>query len=161
MATAPSRLVAATRHGKWSGMLWCVCIVFLVAAQAFSMTCEECLELNRRKAALEKTLNDERNKQRQAQDMKNVQEVVEINKRIINVNKDINAVVREISDNRKECEAACKPDVVQKMKCRKLMERIDELESGAPSPGEEQLTKIDGLYRDLQKCRKELKLMER
>ncbi len=143
------------------GILLPLCFVVLTVGQAFSMTCEECQELNRKKAALEKTLSDERDKQKNAQEQKNVQEVMEINKQIINVSKDINAVAKEIAANRQECEAVCKPDVVQKMKCRRLMEQIDELESQTSSAGEEQLDKIDGLYLELQKCRKELKQMER
>ena len=89
----------------------------------------------------------------------------------------------ELRSKDEECRNACRPDVVKAAECSKIREEIIKLENPSESeekpkekseekpetkPQEKQeqkseaeIAKIDGLYRDLQRCNKELRQLKK
>jgi hypothetical protein len=152
--------LSAKLTSGWTSLLLSLCFMVFIGGPAGSQTCEECTELKQKKAALQKSITDERGKINEAQEKRDSKEVVEISKRIVTINKDLNEIVRQMAAQDRACESACRPEAVQRSKCRQLMLKIDEMESQETSD-QGHTAKIDQMYGELQKCNKELVQMER
>ncbi len=148
------------RTSSCAALLLAWCFIIMIVGPARSQSCEECQELKQTKARLHRTMTDERSKLNEAQGNKNFREIVEINKRMSNISKDLNEVGKQIVAQEQACESACRPEVVQEARCRKIMQQIDEIESKGPS-NEVPTAKVDDMYKGLRRCNKELKQMER
>jgi hypothetical protein len=117
----------------------------------FSITCDECLKIDKEKKVIALKLSKQREALSKAFKDKEFRKVTQIRIETNALRKKLMAV----KSKGKGCEDACKPDVVKRSECRAIKVKIQKLESGGgTSP--EALAKVDKLYDDLAKCNNEL-----
>jgi len=121
------------------------------AGAARSITCEECQGLDKNRAVAQQELNQKEKDLETSFKKKAYQKVTEIRNHITDLRKKL----MDLRDKSKDCRDACRPDVIKEAECRKLRSEINVLES-SPSEAEANVEKVDGLYRDLRRCNKEL-----
>jgi hypothetical protein len=120
------------------------------------VTCDECQELDKNKAVTQQELNQKEKDLETSFKRKEFQKVTEIRTQITDLRKKL----LEMQDKGKDCKDACKPEVIKEAQCRKLIGEINTLES-APSGTQKDTEKVDGLYRDLRQCNKDLQELRR
>ncbi len=137
-----SRLIAA-------GSFFVV-FTLLTGGSAYSVTCEECLEISKKQNLIRQSLFKKRKELKSAFDSNNMTKFRELRTEITDFRKNL------IKLKRKEdgCAEACTPEEVKRSECRKIKLKIHKLETGANS-SKASLDKMDGLYRDLAKCNRE------
>jgi predicted RNase H-like nuclease (RuvC/YqgF family) len=128
-----------------------VALLLCVTGAARCITCDECQELEKNKGVNQQELTQKEKDLETSFKRKEFQKVTEIRNQITDLRKKL----MEIEDKSKGCKDACKPDVIKEAQCRKLRNEINTLES-TPSGTEKDTEKLDGLYRDLRKCNKDL-----
>ena len=121
------------------------------AGVACSITCEECQELDKNRAVTQQELEQKEKDLETSFKKKAFQKVTEIRALITDLRKKL----MDLKDKSKDCRDACRPDVIKEDQCRKLRSEINILESSPPQ-AEPNMEKLDGLYRDLRRCNKEL-----
>lgn len=149
---------------------------------AFSITCDECRELQKQRSDVQVELARKERELDLAVNRKDF-------RKISNLRADVNQLRSRMLNMRgrdEECAVACRPDVIREAECLKLMEEIVALESGTsegaakdgskeskeassggeaaktaePSGSAPSVAKIDNLYKDLARCHRELKRLK-
>lgn len=125
---------------------------------ALSITCEECQALKKKKDELEQQIEERTKKIQQALDKKQAPRAIDpkLLKEVTEFRKEIGEIARKLE---KECEDACKPEVVKEAECARIRKAIAEQEN--PEALEEFQEKVDRLYRDLLRCNEELARLRR
>jgi len=128
----------------------------LIAASlpAFSLTCEECQEIERKKEAARQELAQKEKEISAAFEKKQFQKVGKIRS-------EITAMRRSVLDMRAQdevCKKACRADVVKELECRRLESELLKLDT---EDAQTDTNKIDALYRDLSKCTRELEQLKK
>lgn len=140
---------------------YAVCSLFLVilcftwSGPARGITCKECREIEKRKAAIQLELSNKDKDMRKAFDDRRYKEVSKIRAEILDLKK-------ELLDLRKEddsCREACRPDVIKEAECDDIRSEILKLEESADSS--ENQAKADQLYHDLARCNEDLKRLKK
>ncbi|MGO9566289.1 MAG: hypothetical protein ACLP5H_01985 [Desulfomonilaceae bacterium] len=126
------------------------------AGSALSLTCEECQELDKNKAVTQQDLTQKEKALETSFKKKDFQKVTDIRNQITDLRKKL----MDLKDKSQNCKDACKPDVVKDAECKKLRGEINTVES-TPSEAEAEAEKVDGLYRDLRHCNKELQELKK
>lgn len=163
-----------------------VLMIFAVG-QVRAVTCEECREIDKNKQQIQEDVNSKEKDLNAAFEKKEFKKVREIRLKIIELRKKM----LELRTKDEECRDACRPDVVKTAECSKIREEIIKLEYPSESEdksgekaedkpeaksdekpetkpqekleqkSEAEIAKIDGLYRDLQRCNKELRQLKK
>lgn len=126
----------------------------MVPWPVFSITCDECLNIEKEKKKMRKELSDS------GEDLKEAfqrQEYVKVR----GLRNRINELRKKLIDLRKtdvECRDACRPEEVKKSECQRLRREIVELET-KEAQSEDQIKKVDELYAKLLKCNEEWRRM--
>jgi len=117
------------------------------------MTCDECQDLDKKKSLTQQELTqkdkdlDAAFKKRQFQKVNQIRnEVTALRKKLL-----------EFKGSEEDCKKACRPEVVKDAQCRNIMNDIVKLEDSQ----EVDTSKVDSLYRDLSKCRRELEKLKK
>jgi len=154
-------------------------LTIFVAGQVGAVTCEECREIEKNKQRIQEDVTAKDKDLSTAFEKKEFKKVGEIRSKVTELRKKL----LELRSKDDECKEACKPDVVKAAECTKIRDEIIKLEDPSKSeekPGEkseeksevkaqekpeqkseDQIAKIDGLYRDLQRCNKELRELKK
>jgi hypothetical protein len=134
-------------------------LVLFTAVQVSAVTCEECREIEKNKTEAQREITEKDKDLTTAFEKKEFVKVRDIRSKVTELRKK----VLDLRAKDEECKQACRPDVIKAAECSKIREEILKLE-GESKPeeepkekSEEQIAKIDALYRDLQRCNKELK----
>lgn len=128
-------------------------LLLAAAAPAFSVTCEECQEIEKQKGAAHHELSQKDKDISAAFEKKQFQKVAQIRGEITMLRKKL----LDMRGQDEDCKKACRPEVVKDLECKKLQAEILELDSD-DSQGDTR--KIDALYRDLSKCNRELERLK-
>lgn len=127
--------------------------LLLHAQAAAAITCEECQELDKKRSLAQQELTqkdkalDDAFKKRQFQKVNQIRnEVTALRKKLL-----------ESKGDEEECKKACRPEVVKDSQCRQITNDIVKMEDSQ----EVDTTKVDSLYRDLFKCRRELEKLKK
>ncbi|MGO9116202.1 MAG: hypothetical protein ACLQPD_01175 [Desulfomonilaceae bacterium] len=134
-------------------------LVIFTAAQLSAMTCEECREIEKTKAETQQEITAKDKDLTTAFEKKEFLKVRDIRNKVTELRKKL----LDLRAKDEECRQACRPDVIKAAECSKIREEIIKLEDESKpeeepkEKSEEQIAKIDALYRDLQRCNKELK----
>jgi hypothetical protein len=153
-------------------------MIFAVG-QVRAVTCEECREIDKNKQQIQENVNSREKVLSAAFEKKEFKKVGEIRAEITELRKKM----LELRSKDQECREACRPDVVKAAECSKIREEIIKLEDASKSEEksgeksedkpeeksqekpeqkpEDQIAKIDGLYRDLQRCNKEMRQLKK
>jgi hypothetical protein len=118
---------------------------------ALAVTCEECRDMEKQKAALGQQIGDEAKKIQEAMDKKQFPQALEIRNRVNEMRKRVNEITLRVE---KECRDACRPDVVKAAECGRIRQEIASLDSSNLPPADQE--KVDRLYRDLLRCNEDL-----
>jgi hypothetical protein len=154
-------------------------LTILAVGQVRAVTCEECKEIDKNKQQIQEEVNSKEKDLSAAFEKKEFKKVREIRTKITELRKKM----LELRSKDEECREACRPDVVKTAECSKIRDEIIKLEDALESankPAEkseekpeekaqakqeqkpdDQIAKIDGLYRDLQRCNKELRQLKK
>ena len=162
-------------------------LTILTIGQVRAVTCEECREIEKNRQRIQEDVNSKEKDLNTAFEKKEFKKVREIRLGITELRKKI----IELRSKDEECRNACRPDVVKAAECSKIREEIIKLEDASKSdekpaeksegkpeaksdekpetkPQEKQeqkpeaeIAKIDGLYRDLQRCNKEMRQLKK
>ena len=137
-----SRLIAAGS--------FIVVFTLLTGGSAYSVTCEECLQMTEKQKMIRQSLFKKRTELKSAFDSNSMARFRELRTEITDLRKNLIKLKRK----GKGCAEACTPEAVKRSECRKIKLEIHKLESGGAG-SKASLDKIDGLYRDLAKCNRE------
>ncbi len=138
-------------------------LVIFTAVQLSAMTCEECREIEKNKTEAQREITDKEKDLTTAFDKKEFLKVRDIRSKITELRKKL----LDLRAKDEECRQACRPDVIKAAECTKIRDEILKLEDESKSEekpqekSEDQIAKIDTLYRDLQRCNKELKQLNK
>jgi hypothetical protein len=162
-------------------------LAIFTASQVFAVTCEECREMEKNKQEIQQDVTAKDKDLSTAFEKKEFKKVGEIRSKVTELRKKL----LELRSKDDECKNACRPDVVKAAECSKIRDEIIRLEDSSKSeekqgekseeksaekseekPEEksaekpeqksaDQIAKIDGLYRDLQRCNKELRELKK
>jgi hypothetical protein len=138
-------------------------LAIFTSGQVFAVTCEECREIDKNKGATQQDITEKDKELATAFEKKEFQKVRDIRSKVIELRKKI----LDLRAKDEECRQACQPDVVKTAECSKIREEIIKAEDEPKSEekpqekSEDQIAKIDALYRDLQRCNKELKELKK
>jgi hypothetical protein len=154
-------------------------LIIFIVGQVRAVTCEECREIEKDRQRIQEDVNSKEKDLNTAFEKKEFKKVREIRLSITELRKKM----LELRSKDEECRNACRPDVVKAAECSKIREEIIKLENPSESeekpkekseekpetkPQEKQeqkseaeIAKIDGLYRDLQRCNKELRVLKK
>jgi len=128
------------------------------AVQVNATTCEECREIEKTKTETQHDITEKEKDLASASEKKEFKRVLEIRANLTNLRKK----VLDLKNKDEECKQACRPDVVKTAECSRIRDEILKLEDESKPEDEpqeksvDQIAKIDGLYRDLQRCNKDL-----
>ncbi len=134
-------------------------LVVFTAVQVSAVTCEECREIEKSKIEAQQEITEKDKELTTASEKKEFKKVLEIRGRLTELRKK----VLDLRSKDDECKRACRPDVTKAAECSKIRDEILKAEDESKSEEqpqekpEDQIAKIDSLYRDLQRCNKELK----
>ncbi len=120
--------------------------VWVGIAQA--ITCDECREIEKNRASLEREISHRETSLKAAFDKKKFHEVTQIQKQIVDLRKSL----IELQKKDVGCKDACQPDLVKETECNRIRSEIVKLEQDPAADVE----KVDTLYRDLANCNKDL-----
>jgi hypothetical protein len=138
-------------------------LVIFTAVQVSAITCEECREIEKTKAETQREITDKDKDLTTAFEKKEFTKVRDIRTKVTDLRKKL----LDLRTKDEECRQACRPDVVKAAECSKIREEIIKAEDEPKSEdepkekSEEQIAKTDALYRDLQRCNKELKELKK
>jgi hypothetical protein len=138
-------------------------LVIFTAVQLSAMTCEECREIEKTKAETQLEITEKDKDLTTAFEKKEFLKVRDIRTKVIELRKKL----LDLRAKDDECKQACRPDVVKAAECSKIREEIIKAEDESKpeeqpkEKSEEQIAKTDALYRDLQRCNKELKQLKK
>jgi hypothetical protein len=140
----------------WKGALSILTasLVLAVAAPIFAVTCEECQEMEKKKDAGQQELAQKDKEISVAFEKKQFQKVTQIRS-------DITALRRKLLQMRsqdEDCKKACLPEAVKDLECKKLEAELLKLDSEDSTADTE---KIDALYRDLSRCKREMEQLKK
>ncbi len=130
-----------------AGIVFTACVVAWVGT-AQAITCDECREIEKNRASLEREISQKETSLKSAFDKKKFHEVTEIQKQILDLRKSF----IELQKKDVGCKDACRPDLVKETECNRLMSQIVKLEEDSAAD----VDKVDALYRDLASCNKDL-----
>jgi len=154
------RPAAALKHGGKSlsprTLLIILAGALLIAASipAFSLTCDECREIEKKREAARQELAQKEKEISAAFEKKQFQKVGKIRS-------EITAMRRSVLDMRaqdEECKKACRPDVVKELECQRLESELLKLDT---EDSQTDTDKIDALYRELSRCTRELEQLKK
>lgn len=131
-----------------------VVLLLTAAASAFAVTCEECQEMEKKKESGQLELAQKDKEISAAFEKKQFQKVTQIRAEITALRKK----VLQMRSQDEECKKACLPEVVKDLECRKIETELLKLDSDDETAD---TAKIDGLYRDLSKCRREVEQLKK
>jgi hypothetical protein len=129
------------------GILFC-----LSAASVFAMTCEECKEIEKDIASASQERTEQEAELQRVFSKRDVSKASQIERRIATLSKKLAELERTKAAN---CKDACKPEVIKKTACGKLLSEIAEMEADAAA-AENNKASIDDKYKALLNCHKEL-----
>jgi hypothetical protein len=146
-------------------------LMIFTVGQVRAVTCEECREIEKNRQQIQEDVNSKEKDLNAAFEKKEFKKVREIRLSITELRKKI----IELRSKDEECRNACRPDVVKAAECSKIREEIIKLEDSSKpdekpaeksegkseAKSEAEIAKIDGLYRDLQRCNKELRQLKK
>jgi hypothetical protein len=138
-------------------------LVIFTAVQLSAMTCEECREIEKTKAETQRDITDKDKDLTTAFEKKEFLKVRDIRSKVTELRKKL----LDLRAKDEECRQACRPEVIKAAECSKIREEILKLEDESKpeeepkEKSEEQIAKIDALYRDLSRCNKELKQLKK
>ncbi len=168
---------------------WLAALIILALSGgdvAFSITCNECRDLQKQRSDVQVELARKERELDQAVTRKDFRKISGLRGEV----NQLRAQLLNMRGRDEECVIACRPDVMKEAECRKLLEEIGALESGAKKgtndafkeskgeapageadktaeakPSEQSdsaasTAKIDELYRDLARCHRELKRLQ-
>jgi hypothetical protein len=138
---------------RWKIPAFLGILVCLSAAPVFAMTCEECNEIDKSIASASQERTEQEAELQRAFAKRDSPKVAPTQKRIAALSKKLAELERTKAEN---CKDACKPEVIKKIECGKLLSEIAEMEADAAS-AESNKTQIDEKYKALLNCHKELK----
>ena len=138
-------------------------LVVFTAVQVSALTCEECRQIEKSKMETQQDITEKEKDLSTASEKKEFKKVLEIRSKLIDLRKKI--VDFRTKDD--ECKQACRPDVIKAAECSKIRDEILKTEDESKSEeqpqekSEDEIAKIDALYRDLQRCNKELRQLKK
>ncbi len=154
-------------------------LTIFTVGQVRAVTCEECREIEKDKHQIQEDVISKEKDLNTAFEKKEFGKVREIRGKITELRKKM----LELRSKDDECKDACRPGVIKAAECSKIREEIIKLEDSLGSAdksgerseekseersqekqeqkSEDQIAKIDGLYRDLQRCNKELRQLKK
>ena len=138
-------------------------LAIFTAGQVFAVTCEECREIDKNKVETQQVITEKDKELATAFEKKEFQKVRDIRSKVTELRKKL----LDLRAKDEECRQACQPDVVKTAECSKIRDEILKLEDESKSEekpqekSEDQIAKVDALYRDLQRCNKELKELKK
>ncbi len=140
-------------------LLFIGALPFFMAGHVFGVTCDECQQMEKSRVEIQQEITSKDKELTAAFEKKEFQKVRDIRTKVTELRRKL----LDLRSKDEECKQACRPDVMKAAECDKIREEILKLESDdsksdekAEQNSEEQVSKIDGLYRDLQRCNKEL-----
>jgi len=126
----------------------------MVCAQSASaITCDECQDLDKKRSLVQQELTQKDKDLDAAFKKRQFQKVTQIRNDVTALRKKL----LEFKSSEDDCKKACRPEVVKDSQCRKIMTDIAKLEDSQ----EVDTSKVDSLYRDLSKCRRELEKLKK
>ena len=165
---------------------WLVAMIILALSGgdvAYSITCDECRDLQKQRSDVQVELARKERELDQAVTRRDFRKISGLRGEV----NQLRAQLLNMRGRDEECVIACRPDVMKELECRKLLEEIASLESGAtkgaddtskepkgvaqesdagktaetkPVEQSDSAAKIDELYRDLARCHRELKRLQ-
>jgi multidrug resistance efflux pump len=137
---------------RWKFSVLLGLLLFLLAASAFPMTCDECKNLdkkialtNQEMATLHAQLQSAYSKNDFSKANRTQKRLAELSRKLVKLQGSKNA----------NCQDACDPEVVKKTECGQLLSEIADMEADAQS-AEANREKIDKKYEALLECHREL-----
>jgi hypothetical protein len=130
-------------------------LLVLSAGRLFAITCEECNEMDKKRANIQLELGIKEKELSTAFDKKEFTKVRDIRTTMTDLRKQL----LDTKANEEKCKYACRADVVQQAKCAKLREEIVKVEEAPES--EQDTAKVDALYKDLLRCDTEMKQLKK
>jgi hypothetical protein len=127
--------------------------LLLCAQGAGAITCEECREMDKKRSLLAQEISQKDKDLTAAFDKKQFKKVTQMRSEVTALRKKY----LEFKGSEEECKKACRPDAIKNGECRKIMVDIVKLEDAE----EVNTEKVDSLYRDLYKCKKELEQLKK
>lgn len=126
-------------------------LLCLAAVQVHAMTCEECKELESNIAATDQDIKNQDAEIERAFQKKDFAKVTQTQKRLAELSKKL----VELKTQSLRCKDACRPDVVKRVECGKLLTEIAVMEADSGS-AETDTERIDAKYKALLQCHQEL-----
>jgi len=120
---------------------------------ASAITCDECQDLDKKRSLVQQELTQKDKDLDAAFKKRQFQKVTQIRNDVTALRKKL----LEFKSSEDDCKKACRPEVVKDSQCRKIMTDIAKLEDSQ----EVDTSKVDSLYRDLSKCRRELEKLKK
>ena len=127
--------------------------LLLCAQGAGAITCEECRELDKKRGLLAQEISQKDKDLTAAFDKKQFKKVSQIRNEVTALRKKY----LEFKGGEDDCKKACRPDAIKNAECRQIMADIVRLEDSEDVNTE----KVDSLYKDLYKCKKELEQLKK
>jgi hypothetical protein len=131
-----------------------VSLLLAVAVPSFAVTCEECQALEKQKDTSQQELAQKDKEISVAFEKKQFQKVTQIRNEITALRKKI----LQMRNQDEECKKACLPEVVKGLECKKLEAELIKLDTDDST---DDAAKIDGLYRDLSRCKREVEKLKK
>ncbi len=139
-------------------------LVFLLVGHVFGVTCDECQQMEKSRMEIQQEITSKDRELTAAFEKKEFQKVHDIRTKVTELRRKL----LDLRSKDEECKQACRPDIMKAAECKKIREEILKLENDdsksdekAEQKSEEQVSKIDGLYRDLQRCNKDLRNLKK
>jgi len=139
---------------KGSIVIAAVALLLAISASAFAVTCEECQEIEKKKEAGQQELTQKDKEISAAFEKKQFQKVTQIRSEITLLRRKL----LQMRSQDEECKKACLPEVVKDLECKKLQAELLKLDSDDSTAD---TVKIDGLYRDLAQCKREMERLKK
>lgn len=127
--------------------------LLLCAQGAGAITCEECREIDKKRSLLAQEISQKDKDLTKAFDKKQFKKVTQIRNEVTALRKKL----MEFKGSEEDCKKACRPDAIKYAECRQIMADIVRLEDSE----EVNTEKVDSLYKDLYKCKKELEQLKK
>jgi hypothetical protein len=132
-------------------------LFFLTAVPVCAMTCDECNELDKNIESTNQEMATQEAELQRAFAKKEFAKANQAEKRIAALSKKLVELDKSKNDN---CKDACKPEVIKKAECVKLLSAIAEMEADASS-AEANKEQIDEKYKALLHCHQELQQLSK
>ena len=130
-------------------------LLVMAPGKLCAITCEECKDMEKKRANVQQELSIKEKELNAAFEKKEFLKVREIRTSMTDLRKQL----LDAKAHEEKCQYACRADVVQQAKCAKLREEIVKMEEAPES--EQDIAKVDALYRDLLRCDTELKQLKK